>query len=134
MTRDIIRLIFAADPGMRTCGTTKNVRVLPISPRLLLEARTHFRQGHLVGTMIDRADPERCNQNFPGPNGTLRFSSALVRVAIRCDARIIFIAGRLPGGSEIVITLDEPCSSTTADDVLRSFVGFLERATKMNPH
>ena len=122
-------LIIAADPAMRICGTTKSVRVLPPSPRLLFEVRRHLQEGHLVGAMIDRGEPERRNQIFNTGDRTLRISSALVRLAIRCQARIVFIAARLGGQSEIVISLDAPTPAMNTDDVLVSFADFLQRTT-----
>jgi hypothetical protein len=122
-------LIIAADPAMRISGTTKRVRVLLPSPRLLLEVRKHLREGQLVGAMIDRAESERRNQVFNTGKRELRISSALVQLAIRCQARIIFMAARLGSQSEIVISFAAPTPSMHADDVLVSFANFLQHTT-----
>jgi hypothetical protein len=122
-------LIISADPAMRICGTKKRVNTLLPSTRLFFDVRKHLEEGGLIGAMIDRTNPERRNRLFANSRRPLRLSNALLRLALRCGARIVFIAARPGNNSEIVIELDEPSTPVTAEGALVDFADFVLRVT-----
>lgn len=116
--------VIAADPFIIS-GTRVQAHVLLPSPKILLQARSVFERRKMVGTMIDRADPERRNEVIDTAAGPMRISHALVRVALRSGAKMLFISTRLDEQSRIRMTLAVPRPhSTTAADVVEDFAAF----------
>jgi hypothetical protein len=113
-----------AEHGMRLAGTTIVAETMQPSPTFLLTARDLFRQGRLVCGMLDRGDhqPGRTVQ-FDTPAGPLIVAPALLRVAVRCRARVLFTEVHATRDG-IVATIHEP-SSETVDGLTREFAEFV---------
>ena len=79
--------------------------------------------------MIDQAprDSARTIQFPTGPR-PVYISDALIKLAKRCDAGVIFTSARLDERRNIVLTFDAPLAGTDTSEVsiAKSFVNFLE--------
>jgi lauroyl/myristoyl acyltransferase len=113
-----------AEHGMRLAGTTIVAETMQPSPTFLLTTRDLLRQGRLVCGMLDRGDhqPGRTVE-FETPAGPLIVAPALLRVAVRCHARVLFTEVHATRGG-IVATIHEP-SSDTVDGLTREFAEFV---------
>lgn len=124
---DGLRTVFLApDPRMRITGTTAVAETLQRSPTLLVQVRTKLREGWLVATMLDRADREPGTIVFDTTLGPVVFMPALLHVAARCGAHVVFSEIHLEGSrlrGRIV-----PASSGTGEGYEREFVEFVRSA------
>lgn len=119
-------LIIAPDPEMRILGTTATVETLQRSRTWLVQARTKLREGRLVGAMLDRAEHERGTTEFDTPLGPVVFAPALLHVAARCGAPVVFSEIHLEGSvlrGRMVLG-----SSGTGEGYEREFVEFVRSA------
>ena len=130
---DLGRTLFAivADP-VNVPGTRASATVILPSPSLLLRVRRLFRNGETVAAMIDRGDPEPRNAIYPTAAGPMRISDALVRLALRENARVLFLATRMNPASEVVMRLAAPSpGSASVPEILADFVRFIDEARSL---
>jgi hypothetical protein len=120
--------VVAAYPHLRTPGTRSPARVLLPSPSLLFKVRRLFEEGRTVAAMIDRDRPERRSETMETSLGPLFVSAALLQLALRCRARIVFLATGCDGQSGIVSRLSSPRDRATLADVLADFRAFVAQA------
>jgi hypothetical protein len=123
-------LLISADP-IRFYGTTTDGRTLLPSPAMFFEVRRAFRSGGTVMSMIDRGDPERRNELFQTAKGPFRVSSALIRLALRSGARIVFFAAKIDPASRVVIHLGAPSHEGVAG-VVNDFVQFVDETLRVS--
>jgi lauroyl/myristoyl acyltransferase len=109
-------------------GTTVPVQVLAPGPAFLLDVRRILRDNGVVGAMLDR-DEHSGNATFEvsTAQGPVIVADALIRLAVRSGAAVVFVAGRLAGG-EIVVEHSVPSDDElrTAEGVTSAFVAFLK--------
>jgi hypothetical protein len=99
----------------------------------LLEIRDRFRNGEVIGAMIDRAEAVG-SRTFPiaTAGGTLHLADALIEVAAHARASVIFLRASV-GNDAIDIELSAPGSSTgDARSVARDFAQFLQGHIQRN--
>lgn len=108
-------------------GIGRAVRVLMPSPWLLVRARRALRSGEVIAAMIDRGEPERRSVTMQTSSGPLLVSMALLQVAVRQRARIVFLHGRLEE-RRIVLTLERPSDEASVEAILADFSDFVDRA------
>ena len=81
--------------------------------------------------MIDRSQVERSRTvEVETAEGRLRVSDALIRVAVKCGARVIFLAARLERKGGVVVRFGgsaEP--DPTEERVTADFVAFVQAQT-----
>jgi lauroyl/myristoyl acyltransferase len=112
-------------------GTNEQSEVL-LGPMALREAARRLRAGGAVVAMIDRGDPDEPNLiEFETERGSKRIADALVRLAVRENAGVVFFCGRLRGRSEVTISLGRPApeSSSSASAVAHDFISFVQAHT-----
>lgn len=119
-------VIVTADPNMRIGGTIKPAETTQPSPTFLVAIRNRLRRGRLVCAMLDRAEArEGRTIEFATVRGRIIVATALIRVAARSDARVIFSAAYLDKRG-IVITFAAPSSSNgSTDSITSDFVEFV---------
>jgi lauroyl/myristoyl acyltransferase len=117
----------SAAPFVRIYGTRFVTRALQPSSSLLIRLRTALRRGDLVYAMIDEAPRNSARTiQFATSGGPVFVSDALIKLAGRCDARVIFTSARLDQ-RHIVVTFAAPPTVTGTDiSITKSFVNFLE--------
>jgi lauroyl/myristoyl acyltransferase len=111
-------------PQMRYAGTRIAANALMPSRTFLVTVRNRLREGGLVSSMIDRAEHSGDRTvEFATVNGPLIVSTALLRVAVRCGARVAFTEVHVDGwrvAGSIVIA-----KSDTVDGLAREFADFV---------
>ena len=118
-------LIITPESDFRVAGTSNPARVLPPTPTLLFKARRHFKNGGTIAGMIDRGTAERRTVQLSAGGTPLLVSAALLRLALRHQARVIFIATKLAAGGTVVTRLARPSQNNVAG-VLEDFAGFVD--------
>jgi len=114
---------------MLVMGTGTPVRIITATPSSLLQARNVLRSNGLVGAMIDRdAVTSRSTFEVPTDGGPVVIADALLQVAFRMNAAVVFHVGHLKGG-EIVVTFDVPSpdESRSAEGITEGFISFLQK-------
>jgi lauroyl/myristoyl acyltransferase len=123
-----IRVIAISPAAMIVQGTSVAVRVIGNSPGFLLEARDLLRRNEVVGAMIDRSEVTGRNTfEVDTVKGPIVVADALIRLAVRSGAAIVFMASRMAGG-KIVIEHVTPAAeeSRSAEGVTAAFITFLQ--------
>lgn len=90
-------------------GTRRFARTIIESPRMPLEVRTALRRGELLGAMLDRLESEgRRITTVRTPLGEVPLADALLRVALRCGAPVVFLWARGDADGAIRVRVGAP--------------------------
>ncbi|MDQ1638986.1 MAG: Bacterial lipid biosynthesis acyltransferase [Pyrinomonadaceae bacterium] len=119
----------AATSFVHIYGTRFVIPALQPSSNLLIRIRTALRRGDLVYAMIDEA-PRNSARTIQFTSGTraVYVSDALIKLAQRCDAGVIFTSARLDERQNIVLRFEAPMAGAETSElsITKSFVNFLE--------
>ena len=123
--RGLDPVVITPDPKMRVAGTTLTARTVQPSPTFLVKTRGRLRRGELVCAMPDRAEHhgERTVE-FATVSGRVIVAPALMHVAARCGARVIFTEVHADGGS-VVGTIHAPAHASSGDAITEDFKAFV---------
>ena len=115
-----------ADPRMRVGGTILAAETIQPSPTFLVAIRNRLRRGRLVCAMLDRAEArEGRTVEFVTSRGRVIIATALIRVAVRSEANVLFSLAYLDERG-IVMTFAEPSpSSGSVAAITRDFIEFV---------
>lgn len=121
------QMILAGFPVLYVSGTRAEIPTLRPSPSFLIRVRSRLREGGLVCAMLDRGEGLRRRAvDFDTARGPVQVADALIPLALRCGARVVFLAVRMEG-TEVVARLAPPSpASRTADEVTADFVAFVQ--------
>src|SRR3954463_10145903 len=114
---------------MLVLGTGAPVRLIDPAPAFLLQVRKVLRENGVVGAMIDRdVITTRSTFEVPTDRGPVVIADALIHVAFRMKALIVFHAG-YQQGDEIIVTFDVPSAeeSRSVEGVTAALVAFLQK-------
>ena len=90
-----IDAVAASDFAWVSGTDARRVTTLARGPGMMIRVRTRLREGRTVWAMIDRTDPrERRLVHFDTQAGRFMVSDALVKVAVRCGAEVVFLSAR----------------------------------------
>jgi lauroyl/myristoyl acyltransferase len=120
-------IVIAADPEMRISGTTLTAQTLLPSQTFLVTTRSKLREGKLVLGMPDRAEPhEGRTVDFDTANGRIIIATALIQVAARCGANVIFLKVQAEKRG-IVATVASPAQASVGsrDALTEDFIEFV---------
>lgn len=118
-------VVITPDPWMRAAGTTLTVRTLQPSPTFLVRTRGSLRRGELVCAMPDRAEHHGARTiEVVTVSGRVIVAPALMHVAARCGARVIFTEVHAEGGS-VVGTIHAPAHASSGDALTEEFKAFV---------
>jgi lauroyl/myristoyl acyltransferase len=108
-------------------GTAIHVRTIEPSFTYLLEVRRMLRANTIVAAMIDRdVVAGRSEFAMPTAQGPIVIADALIRLAVRAEAPVVFFATRMREG-EFVITLGAAAEgSPSAEAITAAFVAFVQ--------
>jgi hypothetical protein len=116
-----------SEPGMCHRGTTvpSDVILVPSSD-LLLNVRRRLLRGGIVSGLLDREIAERRTTEFETVQGKLIVSQALLQVALRVGAGIVFFGSRMRDDDTVLVTLRR-AESTTLDGVTAELARFVNQ-------
>lgn len=119
--------IISAEP-FGLAGTRRAARVLLPSQMLFVKVREIFKSRGIVMASIDRADAERRSRSIETSRGRFVISLPLLHLALRYNARIVFLTARVSETRKVVVTLVEPSRTreTAVEDVLEDFARFID--------
>jgi hypothetical protein len=109
-------------------GTDVVIPTLAPGPAVLLAVRRRLLQGDLVCLVVDQTRPK------PGKNllafetaaGEVRFSESPYRLAVLCNARVLFTFGHAEGGGvRLWIAEPDPASANSPRAIADDFMRFL---------
>jgi lauroyl/myristoyl acyltransferase len=121
-------IVIAADPQMRVSGTNVTATTIQPSPTFLVAARNRLRKGKLVCAMPDRAEHvEGRTVEFGTANGRIILAPALMQLAARCGAQVIFIKAHVEERG-IIADIGTPAlsSGNSADAITADFIQFVQ--------
>jgi len=129
--RGLDPVVISPDPEMRAAGTTVTVRTIQPSPTFLVKTRSRLRRGELVCAMPDRAEHHGARTvEFATAGGRVIVAPALLHVAARCGARVVFTEVHIEGRSGVAGTISMPEDGFSGDAILNAFKNFIRaRAT-----
>lgn|SRR5436190_14976785 len=120
-------IVISPDPNLRAAGTLDNVRVLLKSPMFLVQLRTRLRNAELICAMPDRAEHEGDRTvEFETCAARVIIAPAMIEVAARCGAEVLFTEVRLEG-RHLTSIIDTPRSSSTGigPAITEDFISFV---------
>jgi lauroyl/myristoyl acyltransferase len=109
-------------------GTDQRIPCIDPSDKPLLRIRSLFKKNGRVFAMVDRTDWwERRVSVFESETGRLPVSVALIRLALSCQAEILFSTAHLDCHGDVVVKISKPSSNEwTAESIAREFWMFVE--------
>lgn len=117
-------VVISPDPRMRVGGTTVTARTIQPSPTFLVKTRSRLRRGELICAMPDRAEHHGDRTvEFATVKGRVIVAPALMQLAARCGAEVIFTEVHLEGRG-LVGTFAAP-STASADAITKDFIEFI---------
>lgn len=120
-------VVVSPDPRMRVGGTRVTARTLQPSPTFLVKTRSRLRRGELVCAMPDRAEHHGARTvEFATDNGRVIVSPALMQVAARCGAAVIFTEVHVEGRAlAATMAAPAPASASAPDAITKDFIEFV---------
>lgn len=124
--RGLDPVVVSPDPRMRVGGTTVTARTVQPSPTFLVKARSRLRRGDVVCAMPDRAEHHGARTvEFATAAGRVIVAPALMHVAARCGARVVFTEVHAEGRSGVAGTLHAPRDTSSGDAIAEEFMDFV---------
>lgn len=118
-------------PRIGVPGTHGEICTLRSAPTFLLRARGALRRGETIAAMIDRPDlGERATVRVVAPGGPLTISTALVRLALQCDANIVFWYAGVDERGMAVGVLSPPRDLGDPDRIVADLLRFIDTCKK----
>jgi lauroyl/myristoyl acyltransferase len=113
-TRGNVTAVRAPAPGGRAHRHSR-VPVIVRSPEFMLDVRDALGAGRTVFAMVDRRGPEDgVTTTISTASGTVHLSVALIRLAVRCGASVIFMTAR-PHLAGLSCTIAAPSRDSVGD-------------------
>ena len=124
-------VVLTPDDNLRAPGTSVRTDTIQPSRMFLLHLRSKLREGKLICAMPDRAKHHgRRTIEFETPAGPVIMAPAIIEVAARCGAAVLFTEVRV-AGHQLVSTIAAPAASS-ADDasaIVTDFISFVRERT-----
>ena len=127
---DLDPIVISPDPRLPVAGTLVTARTVQPSPMFLVQLRGKLRSGELVCAMPDRAEhhPGRTVE-FATPAGRVILAPAMIQVAARCGAEVVFAEVRVHN-RRLVGSIRVPSpSSADAPAITADFISFVKECT-----
>ena len=120
-------VVITPDPRMRVGGTTVTARTVQPSPTFLVKTLSRLRRGEVVCAMPDRAEHHGARTiEFATANGRIIVAPALIEVAARCGAEVVFAEVHVEGGRLAgTIAAPAPVSAGAAGALTEDFMAFV---------
>lgn len=120
--------VIAGHATMPLAGTRAEIQTVPPTATVLVVARSRLRQGGIVCAMADRLKSTgKKTHAFDSPVGQLRVSDSIFRLAVRCDAQVLFTAARAEKrGVRLTVAAPRAASAGCAQAIVGDFIGFVQ--------
>ncbi|MFL5538525.1 MAG: hypothetical protein ACJ8J0_06005 [Longimicrobiaceae bacterium] len=119
--------------GIPLAGTRVVVPTVFPSPTVLVRARRRLHEGGIVCANVDRLGSRSRGKNtvtFESPVGEVRLSDSIFRLAVRCDAQVVFTIARAErAGVRQWVAAPRAGSAGSAEAIAADFVAFLREHT-----
>lgn len=109
----------------RPAGKESAIPQIVRSPHFLLAVREALHEKKTVFAMIDRYAAAPGTVPVETRGGTVHVTDALLRLAARCGARVVFLASRTERG-RVSCTLESPRPDGTGEEYMRAFARFIQ--------
>ena len=129
--RNLEPIVVTPDQNLRVPGTTVRAATIQRTHMFLVRMRTKFRAGKVICAMPDRAEHHgRRTIEFETAASTVIVAPAIIEVAARCGAAVLFTEVRVQGG-RLVTVIAEPAALSTGDAaaIVTDFVSFVRERT-----
>lgn len=124
--RGLDPVVVSPDPRMRIGGTTARARTVQPSPTFLVKTRSRMRGGDVVCAMPDRAEHHGARTvEFATARGRVIFAPALLHLAARCGARVIFTEVHAEGRAGLAGTIYAPGGPSSGEAIAEEFIKFV---------
>lgn len=111
-------------------GTRVSTPALQPSRTFLVRARTRLRESGALFAMLDRRSAAaHRGVDFTTAHGPVRAADALVRVAVRTGARVVFAIARADSAGTIVMRFCDPPPGAAVAEVMADYIGFVQKHT-----
>jgi lauroyl/myristoyl acyltransferase len=132
--RGLDPVVVSPDPQMRAAGTDVTVRTIQPSPTFLVKTLGSLRRGEVVCAMPDRAEHHGARTvEFSTAAGRVIVAPALMHVAARCGARVVFTEVHAEGRRTVAGTIASPADSSSGDAVADEFMEFVRARAEARP-
>jgi hypothetical protein len=123
-------IVITPDDRLRVPGKLLAARTIQPSVMFLVKLRTQLRHGELVCGMPDRAEHHAGRTvEFASVAGQVIFAPAIIQVAARCGAEVLFTEVHIEGRRLVATIVAPPPNSTTAQAITEDFVSFVQEQT-----
>ena len=124
--RGLDPVVVSPDPRMRVAGTAVTAQTIQPSPTFLVKTRSRLRGGGLVCAMPDRAEHHKARTvEFDTAGGPVIVAPALMHVAARCGARVVFTEVHADAGPVVAGTICAPRDTSSGDAIAKAFMEFV---------
>jgi len=125
--KDLHPVVITPDDSLRVPGTSIRAETIQPSRMFLVHLRTKLRAGKLICAMPDRAKhhSERTIE-FATPVGPVIMAPAIIEVAARCGAAVLFTEVRVEGDHLVAIISSASDASAT---IITEFISFVRERT-----
>jgi lauroyl/myristoyl acyltransferase len=124
--RGLDPVVVSPDPRMRVGGTTVRARTVQPSPTFLVKTRSRLRGGDVVCAMPDRAEHHGARTvEFATAGGCVIFAPALMHLAARCGARVIFTEVHAEGREALAGTICASEVTSSGEAIAEEFMEFV---------
>jgi lauroyl/myristoyl acyltransferase len=129
--KDLNPIVVTPDDSLRVPGTSVRAATIQPSHMFLVHLRTKLRAGKVVCAMPDRAEHHgRRTIEFATAASPVIVAPAIIEVAARCGAAVLFTEVRVKGG-QLVTIIAEPAASSAGDAaaIVTDFISFVRERT-----
>ena len=124
-------VILAKHSSYAVIGTRAKVATVKPSPTALIRFRSALRAGGTACAMIDQTQPKgKRSVEFEVSGTRTAVSTAILRLAVKCNAHVLFIVGGTDG-RQVRLSFGSPRTTSTgsADAIANDFVHFVRART-----
>jgi hypothetical protein len=126
---DNVPAIISAAPSAHIYGTRLVASTIQPTPAYMIRLRSVLRKGGVVCAMVDGEHAtERKLIKFATAAGPMYLSDALIRLALRCNASVLFTSVRVEQRRGVLLNIAAPAKSTglTVESVTEDCVAFIQ--------
>ena len=127
-------IVVTPDQRLRVAGTSIPARTIQPSRMFLVQLRSKLRRGELVCAMPDRAEHHAARTiEFATPAGPVILAPAMIEVAARCGAEVIFTEVRVERRRLVAsIAASASSSGAAAPPIIEDFISFVRERTSFH--
>jgi hypothetical protein len=119
--------------GIPVAGTRAVIPTVFPTPSVLLLARRRLREGGIVCANVDHISvraKSKHTKTFQSRVGEIHLSDSIFRLAVRCDAQVIFTHARAEtAGVRQWVAAPRPGSASSPEAIAGDFIAFLQEHT-----